>query len=79
MNLIAEVYEIICNGCGHQTQIIMKPNWIDPYISDSPSEYNHWNTSTFSCPICSRTLAVPGNLISLVSDLEDFDEIEQHR
>ena len=80
MRLIAEVYEVTCPSCSGITQALFSPLNLyntsfasDNIIPEVPK------VSTFSCGICGRTIAVHGNLLSLLSDIEDFNEIEQHR
>lgn len=79
MKLIAEVYEIPCPSCSGRTQALLSPRNLYNTSFASDNQLPDMHTSQFSCGICGRMVSIPGKLISLLSDIEDFDEIEQHR
>lgn len=83
MKLIAEVYEVTCPACSGRTQALFSPrniyNTSFAKENDAIALADLHHTSHFTCGMCGRMIEVPGQLISLLSDIEDFDEIEQHR
>ncbi len=83
MKLIAEVYEVTCPSCSGRIQALFKPRNIynTSFVkeTDSVALSDLHKISHFICDICGRSIGVPGELLSLLSDIEDFDEIEQHR
>ena len=80
MKLIAEVYEVTCPSCSGRIQALFTPmdKQLPTFSKEDPIPEIP-KTSHFSCGICGRTIRVHGELLSLLSDIEDFDEIEQHR
>lgn len=83
MKLIGEVYRLPCPHCRRAVQIVLEPraNYIEPRILEDPREIpeNLFTSCTFRCPHCDRPIVVLGKLIFVVGDVEEFDEIEQHR
>ena len=83
MKLIAEVYEVTCPSCSGRTQALFEPlniyNTSFAKETDSIALPDLHRTSHFACGICGAMVGVNGKLLSLLSDIEDFDEIEQHR
>lgn len=84
MKKVAEVFEHECFNCHKSFQFIMRPNdhlsqpvlMLDDHIMPNMPDFK---TSCLPCPNCGLNFVVIGELISLVDDMEDFNEIEQHR
>lgn len=83
MRLIGEVYRLPCPHCKFPVQIVLHPdtNNLDPRLLERTAgipDHEHY-TSTFQCPECNYPISILGKLIFVVSDVEEFDEIGQHR
>lgn len=83
MRLIGEVYRLPCPHCHNPVQIVIHPdsNRVFPEVIKGTAGIPHHEltTSTFQCPECNLPITVLGKLIFVVGDIEEFDEIEQHR
>ncbi len=83
MKLIGEVYSVTCPHCNNECQVVLKPNEHkqEPFMLSDAIQIsgNMYDTSMFQCPDCNFSIQILGTLIFVVGDVEEFDEIEQHR
>ena len=83
MRLIGEVWRFPCHHCNQPIQVVLEPhsNCVDPKImpDDFKIPEHVLKTSMISCPHCTHHIVILGKLIFVVGDVEEFDEIEQHR
>lgn len=83
MKLIGEVYELLCPHCSVPVQVVIKPDShrFDPVVLPNTAGLANLeiDSSTFECPECGFPISIIGYLIFVVGDVEEFDEIEQHR
>ena len=84
MKLVGEVYRLPCPRCNTQFEIVLKPqanNNIEPMVIEEPINIpiRIIRTSHISCPYCSANVTVVGELLFVVGDVDEFDEIEQHK
>lgn len=83
MRLIGEVWRLPCPHCHNPIQVVLEPhaNCVDPKIlpDDHDVPQHIIRTSMFGCPHCTHQVVILGKLIFVVGDVEEFDEIEQHR
>lgn len=90
MKLVGEVYQIDCNHCKSPFQVVIKPGSTGPMETPRFIPYeaaqildsgpDRIRTSTVRCPKCNDFhVSFIGELLFIVGDVDEFDEIEQHR